>query len=82
MDGAPEERTSRFHFTSLQTLFPVVSWSRLQNFKLFRFIVIHVDVISLLDQLPALRKIELSFSGFLDNGGHYRDLLYKIRERL
>ncbi|PYH86789.1 hypothetical protein BO82DRAFT_360520 [Aspergillus uvarum CBS 121591] len=77
----PGERSSRFHFTSLQTIFPVASWSGLQTLKLSRFIVIQANVISLLNQLPALWKIELSFLGFLDYGGNYRDLLCEIRER-
>ncbi|RAH71882.1 uncharacterized protein BO66DRAFT_370399 [Aspergillus aculeatinus CBS 121060] len=58
----PEQRSSRFHFTSLQTIFPD-------------------DLMTLLEQLPALREIELSFLGFLDNGGNYRDLLDEIRAR-
>ncbi|OJJ96273.1 hypothetical protein ASPACDRAFT_47043 [Aspergillus aculeatus ATCC 16872] len=77
----PGQRSFRFHFTSLQTIFPVASWSGLQTLKLSRYIVIQDDVISLLEQLPALREIELSFLGFLDNGGNYRDLLDEIRAR-
>ncbi|RAH48813.1 uncharacterized protein BO95DRAFT_489193 [Aspergillus brunneoviolaceus CBS 621.78] len=77
----PGQRSSRFHFTSLHTMFPVAIWSGLQTLKLSRFIVIQDDVMSLLEQLPALRVIELSFLGFLDNGGNYRDLLIEIRKR-
>ncbi|RAK77392.1 uncharacterized protein BO72DRAFT_428617 [Aspergillus fijiensis CBS 313.89] len=76
-----DSRSSRFHFTSLQTIFPVAGWSGLQTLKLSRFIVIQDDVISLLEQLSTLQVIELSFLGFLDNGGNYRDLLDEIRER-
>ncbi|KAI0888792.1 uncharacterized protein GGS22DRAFT_184370 [Annulohypoxylon maeteangense] len=67
----------------LRTVFPVEKWSCLRHFGLSNFLVVQEDVIAFLAALPTtLRTVELSFLGFLDNGGCYRTLLEGMRDTL
>ncbi|KAF9891813.1 hypothetical protein FE257_003295 [Aspergillus nanangensis] len=79
----PGRDGSHTHFIPLQTIFPVDHWSSLTHFGLSRFLVVQSDVISLLSAMPnTIRSIELSFLGFLDDSGTWRDLLIDMRNTL
>ncbi|KAL6399660.1 F-box domain, cyclin-like [Ilyonectria robusta] len=78
LSGGPIE-----DFIPLRTIFPIDKWPRLQHLGLAGFLVMQSDVMSLLSGLPStVRSIDLSFLKFLDTGGHYRGLLWEMRDKL
>lgn len=78
LSGGPSE-----HFIPLRTIFPFPQWPRLRHWGLSGFLVMQSDVMSILSELPStVQSVDLSFLRFLDTGGHYRGLLYEMRDTL
>lgn len=70
-------------FIPLHTISPIDKWPPLQHLGLAGFLVMQSNVMSLLSELPStVRSIDLSFLKFLDTGGHYRGLLWEMRDTL